>query len=123
MSSYHPSSEGSQSRKRKLNEQFYEPAKFAADGTSSPSHSQADPMSDARSLEESFCLPIQRNTSASARGANTRYRCKFCGFEFIGGPQKIRVHLAGMRENNTRLSACEKVPLDVRQMMVNRIVE
>lgn len=73
-----------------------------------------------RCFEEQYCLILQRNLSVSAKGSNTRYRCKFCGFEFVGGPQKIRVHLSGRSENRTRLSKCTNVPDEVRLYMEMR---
>lgn len=74
-----------------------------------------------RSIEEDHCVILERSKTTSAKSSNSRYRCRYCDFEFVGGPQKIRVHLTGKRENGTRLSKCEKVPLDVRQLMESRM--
>lgn len=74
-----------------------------------------------RSFEEEYAIIIQRTASASAKSSNTKYRCLFCNFTFVGGPQKIRVHLTGKRENGTRLSRCEHCPEDVRKKLEERM--
>jgi hypothetical protein len=48
-----------------------------------------------RGVEEEHVLIMHRNGSASSKSSNSKYQCKYCGFEFVGGPQKIRVHLTG----------------------------
>jgi hypothetical protein len=75
----------------------------------------------ARSIEEEYAIIIQRTASAAAKSSNTKYRCLFCNFTFVGGPQKIRVHLTGKRENGTRLSRCENCPEDVRKKLEERM--
>lgn len=88
-----------------------------------PSSSSTAPNSlyTPRSIEEDYCVILERNQTSSAKSSNSRYQCRFCEFEFIGGPQKIRVHLTGKRENGTRLSRCEKVPEDVKALMESRM--
>jgi hypothetical protein len=75
----------------------------------------------ARSIEEEHCIILERSTNTAAKCSNTRYQCKYCQFEFVGGPQKIRVHLTGKRENGTRLSKCINVPENVRKFMESRM--
>ncbi|RYY87809.1 hypothetical protein EON63_03475 [archaeon] len=72
-----------------------------------------------RSLEETHMIILERD--AASRASNARYRCKYCSKEFMGGPQKIRVHLSGQRENATRLAKCPSVPADVKDLMVLRM--
>ncbi len=98
------------------------------DDNFSPAHNITNMSGDlpsssfkARSMEEQHCIILERSTNTSAKCSNTRYRCIYCQFEFVGGPQKIRVHLTGKRENGTRLSKCEKVPEDIRQLMEGRM--
>lgn len=74
-----------------------------------------------RSFEEEYAIIIQRTASAAAKSSNTKYRCLFCNFTFVGGPQKIRVHLTGKRENGTRLSRCENCPEEVRKKLEERM--
>eukprot|EP01032_Pedospumella_encystans_P014453 gene14453-16595_t len=74
-----------------------------------------------RCFEENFAVIVQRSTSAASKSSNTTYRCKFCNFTFVGGPQKIRVHLTGKRENGTRLSRCEHCPEDVRKQLEEKM--
>jgi chemotaxis protein histidine kinase CheA len=74
-----------------------------------------------RSLEEEHCIVLKRNSSTASKSSNTKYKCLYCNFEFVGGPQKIRVHLTGKRENGTRLSKCEKVPEEIRALMESRM--
>lgn len=74
-----------------------------------------------RSIEEQHCSIIRRSTSNASKFSNTRYRCNYCDFEFTGGPQKIRVHLSGLKLANCRLSKCLKVPEHVRALMESRI--
>eukprot|EP01031_Cornospumella_fuschlensis_P024242 gene24242-29314_t len=72
-----------------------------------------------RSLEETHMVILDRDPAS--RASNARYRCKYCSKEFMGGPQKIRVHLSGRRENATRLAKCPSVPEDVKEMMIIRM--
>lgn len=74
-----------------------------------------------RCFEEGFAVIVQRSTSVASKSSNTTYRCKFCNFTFVGGPQKIRVHLTGKRENGTRLSRCEHCPEDVRKQLEEKM--
>lgn len=76
---------------------------------------------ESRCLEEDHCIILARSSSSASKCSNTRYRCKYCDFEFVGGPQKIRVHLTGKRENSTRLSRCEKVPTEIKTLMEGRM--
>ncbi|KAJ1442371.1 hypothetical protein B484DRAFT_442173 [Ochromonadaceae sp. CCMP2298] len=75
----------------------------------------------ARCVEEDFATIIQRSASSGAKSSNTKYRCNYCSLTFVGGPQKIRVHLTGKRENGTRLSRCENCPDHVRKIMESRM--
>lgn len=75
----------------------------------------------ARSIEEDHTIILHRSSSVASKSSNTKYKCLYCSFTFVGGPQKIRVHLTGKRENGTRLSRCENCPEDVRRMMENRM--
>jgi DNA-directed RNA polymerase subunit RPC12/RpoP len=75
----------------------------------------------ARCIEEDYAIILHRSSSATAKSSNTKYRCMFCNFTFVGGPQKIRVHLTGKRENGTRLSRCEHCPEDVRRRLEERM--
>ncbi|RYY88136.1 hypothetical protein EON63_02935 [archaeon] len=68
------------------------------------------------SIEKSHCVVIERQ----ARKSNTKYQCKYCNFEFTGGPQKIRAHLSGRSENGTRVAKCQSAPEDVRDLMLSR---
>jgi DNA-directed RNA polymerase subunit RPC12/RpoP len=74
-----------------------------------------------RCIEEEYTVILHRSSTAEAKSANTKYRCLFCNFTFVGGPQKIRVHLTGKRENGTRLSRCEHCPEDVRRKLEERM--
>lgn len=74
-----------------------------------------------RSVEEQFCVVFKRSVSSTSKSSNSSYRCRFCQFEFVGGPQKIRVHLTGKRENGTRLSMCHKVHQDVKLLMESKM--
>jgi DNA-directed RNA polymerase subunit RPC12/RpoP len=74
-----------------------------------------------RCVEEEYAIILHRSSSATAKSSNTKYRCMFCNFTFVGGPQKIRVHLTGKRENGTRLSRCEHCPEDVRRKLEERM--
>jgi DNA-directed RNA polymerase subunit RPC12/RpoP len=74
-----------------------------------------------RCVEEDYAIILHRSSSATAKSSNTKYRCMFCSFTFVGGPQKIRVHLTGKRENGTRLSRCEHCPEDVRRRLEERM--
>eukprot|EP01031_Cornospumella_fuschlensis_P034621 gene34621-41925_t len=71
--------------------------------------------------EEKHVEIIEKIVSAHSRGCNMRYRCLYCNKDFVGGPQKIRVHLAGQAENATRLSKCPSVPPQVRAEMLGRM--
>jgi DNA-directed RNA polymerase subunit RPC12/RpoP len=82
-------------------------------------HDGAPPK--ARCVEEDYAIILHRSSSATAKSSNTKYRCMFCSFTFVGGPQKIRVHLTGKRENGTRLSRCEHCPEDVRRRLEERM--
>jgi DNA-directed RNA polymerase subunit RPC12/RpoP len=82
-------------------------------------HDGAPPK--ARCIEEDYAIILHRSASAAAKSSNTKYRCLFCSFTFVGGPQKIRVHLTGKRENGTRLSRCEHCPEDVRRKLEERM--
>jgi DNA-directed RNA polymerase subunit RPC12/RpoP len=82
-------------------------------------HEGAPPK--ARCIEEDYAIILHRSSSATAKSSNTKYRCMFCNFTFVGGPQKIRVHLTGKRENGTRLSRCEHCPEDVRRKLEERM--
>lgn len=73
-----------------------------------------------RSVEEDHAIILQRSSSASSKSSNTKYKCMYCPFIFVGGPQKIRVHLTGRRENGTRLSKCLNCPEEVRKLMEMR---
>jgi len=75
----------------------------------------------ARSIEEDHTIILHRSSSVASKSSNTKYKCLYCSFTFVGGPQKIRVHLTGKRENGTRLSRCENCPEEVRKMMENRM--
>lgn len=79
------------------------------------------PPPKSRCIEEEYAIILQRSSSASAKSSNTKYRCMFCNFIFVGGPQKIRVHLTGKRENGTRLSRCENCPEEVRKRLEDRM--
>jgi hypothetical protein len=79
------------------------------------------PLLKSRCVEEEYAVIIHRSASASAKSSNTKYRCLFCNFTFVGGPQKIRVHLTGKRENGTRLSKCENCPEDIRRRLEERM--
>lgn len=72
-------------------------------------------------VEEQYCVILERNAIEAPKGSNTRYKCLYCDFEFIGGAQKIRVHLAGKRENGTCLSKCSGVPVEVKALMELRV--
>lgn len=72
-----------------------------------------------RSVEETHMVILERD--AASRASNARYRCKYCSKEFMGGPQKIRVHLSGQRENATRLAKCSSVPEEVKELMLSRM--
>lgn len=74
-----------------------------------------------RSPEEEHCIILERSSTVTSKSSNTRYKCLYCDFEFVGGPQKIRVHLTGKRENGTRLSKCERVPEAIKTMMEARM--
>lgn len=74
-----------------------------------------------RCLEEQHAIIIRRSTSAAAKCSNTKYKCLYCPFTFVGGPQKIRVHLTGKKENGTRLSKCDNCPEEVRQLLEKRM--
>jgi DNA-directed RNA polymerase subunit RPC12/RpoP len=82
-------------------------------------HEGAPPK--ARCIEEDYAIILHRSSLATAKSSNTKYRCMFCNFTFVGGPQKIRVHLTGKRENGTRLSRCEHCPEDVRLKLEERM--
>eukprot|EP00981_Chlorochromonas_danica_P002617 scaffold504_cov189-Ochromonas_danica.AAC.52 len=72
-------------------------------------------------LEEKYCVILERNIIQAPKGSNTRYKCLYCDFEFVGGAQKIRLHLAGKREKGTCFSKCVNVPQDVRALMELRV--
>lgn len=74
-----------------------------------------------RGVEEQHVQIIGRSASVAARSSNTKYRCLYCGFEFVGGPQKIRVHLSGKPENGTRLKKCLCAPYEVQRLMESRM--
>jgi DNA-directed RNA polymerase subunit RPC12/RpoP len=78
-------------------------------------------LQKARCIEEDYAIILHRSSSTTAKSSNTKYRCMFCNFTFVGGPQKIRVHLTGKRENGTRLSRCEHCPGDVRRRLEERM--
>jgi DNA-directed RNA polymerase subunit RPC12/RpoP len=84
-------------------------------------YGEADAPPKPRCIEEEYTVILHRSSSAEAKSANTKYRCIFCNFTFVGGPQKIRVHLTGKRENGTRLSRCEHCPEDVRRKLEERM--
>lgn len=73
-----------------------------------------------RCIEEQYCTILERNPSLAAKGSNSKYQCTFCGLIFVGGPQKIRVHLTGQSENKTRLSKCQNVPEEVKRFFEGR---
>eukprot|EP01031_Cornospumella_fuschlensis_P030046 gene30046-36289_t len=64
-----------------------------------------------RNAEEAHMIVLSRV------GSNARYRCLYCKTELSGGPQKIRVHLAGAPEGVTRVVKCPKVPSDLQEQM------
>jgi DNA-directed RNA polymerase subunit RPC12/RpoP len=78
-------------------------------------------LQKARCIEEDYAIILHRSSSTTAKSSNTKYRCMFCNFTFVGGPQKIRVHLTGKRENGTRVSRCEHCPEDVRRRLEERM--
>jgi DNA-directed RNA polymerase subunit RPC12/RpoP len=84
-------------------------------------YGEADAPPKPRCIEEEYTVILHRSSSAEAKSANTKYRCIFCNLTFVGGPQKIRVHLTGKRENGTRLSRCEHCPEDVRRKLEERM--
>jgi DNA-directed RNA polymerase subunit RPC12/RpoP len=84
-------------------------------------YGESGALSKPRCVEEEYTVILHRSSSAEAKSANTKYRCIFCDFTFVGGPQKIRVHLTGKRENGTRLSRCEHCPEDVRRKLEERM--
>jgi DNA-directed RNA polymerase subunit RPC12/RpoP len=84
-------------------------------------YGEVDAPPKPRCIEEEYTVILHRSSSAEAKSANTKYRCIFCNFTFVGGPQKIRVHLTGKRENGTRLSRCEHCPEDVRRRLEERM--
>lgn len=51
-----------------------------------------------RNTEENHCIIMSRSTSELSKSSNSRYKCIYCRFKFVGGPQKIRVHLTGQTE-------------------------
>lgn len=93
----------------------------AGDGLFFGSPDPASATASARSIEEDHTIILHRSSSVASKSSNTKYKCLYCSFTFVGGPQKIRVHLTGKRENGTRLSRCENCPEDVRRMMENRM--
>lgn len=93
----------------------------AGDGLFFGSPDPASAIASARSIEEDHTIILHRSSSVASKSSNTKYKCLYCSFTFVGGPQKIRVHLTGKRENGTRLSRCENCPEDVRRMMENRM--
>lgn len=50
--------------------------------------------------EEKFCIILKRGKS------NHQYQCRGCDKIFVGGAQKIRVHITGIPEGNTSCAAC-----------------
>lgn len=73
-----------------------------------------------RCIEERYCVILERSSSSSAKGSNSKYQCVFCELIFVGGPQKIRVHLTGQSENKTRLSKCPNAPEEVKRFFEGR---
>lgn len=51
-----------------------------------------------RSVEEKHCIVLDRSVTPQSRSSNNKYKCLYCYFQFVGGPQKIRVHLTGYPE-------------------------
>jgi DNA-directed RNA polymerase subunit RPC12/RpoP len=78
-------------------------------------------LQKARCIEEDYAIILHRSSSTTAKSSNTKYRCIFCNYTFVGGPQKIRVHLTGKRENGTRVSRCEHCPEVVRRRLEERM--
>jgi hypothetical protein len=73
-----------------------------------------------RCIEEQYCIILERSSSSTAKGSNSKYQCTFCSLIFVGGPQKIRVHLTGQSENKTRLSKCHNAPEEVKRFFEGR---
>eukprot|EP01031_Cornospumella_fuschlensis_P047041 gene47041-57605_t len=62
-----------------------------------------------RNPEEEHVKVLARNSSRKAKASNSRYQCRYCSLSFVGGPQKIRVHLTGEIEGSTRAAKCPLV--------------
>ena len=71
------------------------------------------------SVEEHFVI------SKRTKGANRTYtlsaQCSFCGSFFaITNQTKMRIHLTGEREGQTRVAACGKIPPSCRQYYLDK---
>jgi hypothetical protein len=71
------------------------------------------------SVEEHFVI------SKRTKGANRTYtlsaQCSFCGTFFaITNQTKMRIHLTGEREGQTRVAACGKIPPSCRQYYLDK---
>ena len=71
------------------------------------------------SVEEHFV--ISKRTKGNNRTYTLSAQCSFCGTFFATTNQtKMRIHLTGEREGQTRVAACFKVPPSCRQYYLDK---
>ena len=85
--------------RRQLAGAEYEEHLPPGEGVSAPDHTEP------ASSNEERCVWV---VSLSSKATNKGMVCKSCGLPFKGGPQKIRVHVTGVREGDTYIRACPR---------------
>ena len=75
--------------------------------------------SQLNSVEQHFV--ISKRTQGKNRTYTLSAQCSFCGTLFATTNQtKMRIHLTGEREGQTRVAACEKIPPSCRQYYLDK---